>query len=139
MAGTTKRTGNLTEAQVMTALLGAGNNVLVPWGDNQRYDLVMEKAGRLHRVQCKTAYQRFGGSLTFATSSSHNHVNGGKKNYCGEADYFGVYFPKTGRVYLVPVEECGVCYATLRIVEGKARQNRAAKRAEDYEVGPVAL
>jgi hypothetical protein len=61
MAGTTKRTGDLTEAQVMTALLGAGYNVLVPWGDNQRYDLVMEKAGRFHRVQCKTAYQRFGG------------------------------------------------------------------------------
>jgi hypothetical protein len=48
----TKRKGDAAEAHVLAALVGAGLTVLVPWGDNARYDLVVDCAGRFIRIQC---------------------------------------------------------------------------------------
>jgi hypothetical protein len=50
----TKSTGDISEAVVMAEFLKAGFPVLLPFGDNQRYDMVVEVSGRLLRVQCKT-------------------------------------------------------------------------------------
>jgi hypothetical protein len=51
----TKVAGDITEAVVLAEFLRAGFPVCVPFGDNQRYDLVVEAGGRFLRVQCKTA------------------------------------------------------------------------------------
>jgi len=51
----TKAAGDITEAVVLAEFLGAGFPVCVPFGDNRRYDLVVEAARRFLRVQCKTA------------------------------------------------------------------------------------
>ena len=60
------------------------------------------------RIQCKTArYYEAQGCLEFNTAITYARL-GGKphitKGYEGEADYFGVYSPDTGKIYLVPVE-----------------------------------
>ena len=49
----TKRKGNRCEAHVLAALTEADLNVLVPWGDNARYDLVVEIGSTFLRIQCK--------------------------------------------------------------------------------------
>jgi PD-(D/E)XK endonuclease len=51
----TKAAGDITEAVVLAEFLRAGFPVLLPFGDNRRYDLVVEAGGRFLRVQCKTA------------------------------------------------------------------------------------
>jgi PD-(D/E)XK endonuclease len=51
----TKAARDITEAVVLAEFLRAGFPVCVPFGDNRRYDLVVEAAGRFLRVQCKTA------------------------------------------------------------------------------------
>ena len=49
-----KSVGDITQSQVMAALLKHGKNVLMPFGDNCRYDLVVEQEGLFFRIQCKT-------------------------------------------------------------------------------------
>jgi hypothetical protein len=53
--GNTKMAGNASEAVVMAEFLKAGFPVLIPFGENSRYDLVVEADGRFLPVQCKTA------------------------------------------------------------------------------------
>ena len=50
-----KHVGDTSEAQVIAALLKMGKNVLLPFGDNQRYDVVIEEKGKFIRIQVKTA------------------------------------------------------------------------------------
>ena len=50
-----KTIGEHSEAILIAKLLEVGYGVLTPFGDNRRYDLVIEDAdGNFHRVQCKT-------------------------------------------------------------------------------------
>jgi len=49
---TPKTIGDCSQAYIMAKLLEIGYSVLTPFGDNQRYDLVIEDAeGQLWRVQ----------------------------------------------------------------------------------------
>jgi hypothetical protein len=61
MAGT-KAADDIAEAVMLAEFLRAGFPVLLPFGDNRRYDLVVEAGGRFLRVQCKTASQCGGGA-----------------------------------------------------------------------------
>jgi hypothetical protein len=49
-----KTVGDITQSQVMAALLKHGTKVLLPFGDNFRYDLVVEEDGQFSRIQCET-------------------------------------------------------------------------------------
>jgi len=51
----TKQKGDIAEAYVIYALRQKGFNVLVPWGEDNRYDLVSEKNGVFKRIQVKYA------------------------------------------------------------------------------------
>ena len=55
----TKQIGDVSTAMVMAALLRKRQNILIPFGDRQRYDLVIESGGSFMTVQCKTV--RFDG------------------------------------------------------------------------------
>ena len=70
--------------------------------------------------------------FSYARVGGKPHV---RKGYQGEADYFGVYSPETGKVYLVPVEEAPVCSAgRLRLNPTKNNQQKGVKWAKDYEI-----
>ncbi|MFH1389812.1 MAG: group I intron-associated PD-(D/E)XK endonuclease [Candidatus Margulisiibacteriota bacterium] len=51
--GITKDKGNLAEIKVAAFLIEKGFKVLVPWGENNRYDLVAEKENKFLRIQVK--------------------------------------------------------------------------------------
>lgn len=130
----TKSIGERTEAIVLAELLKAGYVVLLPFGDNQRYDLVIERGGEFKRVQCETArlYSRHQNVLTFATSSSYAHRGRPSKDYRGEADFFGVYSPDTGQCYLVPVDDVGIKEARLRVAPALNNQTANIRLADNY-------
>ena len=46
--------GHRTEAAILSELVRRGYAVLLPFGVNQRYDLVLDLEGRFVRAQCKT-------------------------------------------------------------------------------------
>jgi len=47
--------------------LKAGFPILLPFGDNRRYDMVVDVSGSFLRVQCKTASVHRGGAIIRST------------------------------------------------------------------------
>jgi len=107
----------------MAKLLEVGYGVLMPFGDNRRYDLVIEDAdGSSFRIQCKTGWvDKYGAYIQFKTASSYYHTkvgrtSHGRRDYRGQVGFFAVYCSDTGRVYLVPVNHIGTANASLRLL-----------------------
>jgi hypothetical protein len=136
-----KAVGERSQAIIIFRLLEAGYNVLTPYGDNTRYDLVIEDAdGNFYRIQCKTGWvENDGAYIAFKTASSYYHTRAGKTNhgrrdYRGQIDYFAVYCPDTGKVYLVPIDHVGTASAHLRLLPTANKQEKHVRWAKDYEL-----
>src|SRR5215831_15264329 len=101
----TKRKGDASEALALWKLSEAGLTVLIPWGDNARFDLVVVIGDTFLRIQCKTGRLR-SGYVSFRTFGV------GRDGKCyryvaGELDYYAVRCLETGELYLVPFAEAG--------------------------------
>lgn len=134
---TTNSIGDISEAAIITRFLQLGYVVLTPYGGNQRYDLVIEDAdGQFWRIQCKTGRIDEGGTvLKFNTSISNvTGKNREPRNYRGQCDYFAVYNEKLNKVYLIPVDQVGISYASLRLAPSKNNQDKYMRWAKDYEL-----
>ena len=136
-----KTKGDRTEANIIAVCLEVGYGVLTPLGDNRRYDLVIEDAGgKFYRVQCKTGrVAKDGAYIEFKTASSYYHTKAGRtshgrRDYRGQIDYFAVYCPDTGKVYLVPVDHVGTSHANLRLLPTGNKQEKNIRWAKDYEL-----
>lgn len=136
-----KALGERSQAIIMFKLLETGYHVLTPYGDNTRYDLVIEDADSgFWRVQCKTGWmENEGAYIEFATASSYYHTRAGRtsygrKDYQGEVDYFAVYCAETKGIYLVPVDHVGKTSGSLRLQPTKNNQGKNVRWAKDYEL-----
>jgi hypothetical protein len=132
-----KAIGDRTTLAVMLALHDAGYALLVPFGENSRYDLAIDDGRRLARIQCKTGRLREG-AIRFAACSTYAHHPNPKvvrRDYTGEVDFFGVYCPETGGVYLVPIADVKVRrQGNLRVAPARNRQTRGIRLAAEYEI-----
>ena len=129
----TKDVGEITEAQVLAAMVRIGKAVLVPFGDNKRYDLVIEENGEFERIQCKTGRLK-NGCIDFSTCSMIGRKLVKRKSYHGEVESFGVYCPENGKVYIVPIDKVGVKSFRLRVSHTKNNNEKNINWAKDYEV-----
>jgi len=115
-----------------------GLPVLIPFGDNQRYDLVVEAGQGFIRVQVKTAlYKR--GAVCFWSCSSAAHRGAGRRGYYGDADVFGVYCPQLDRVYFIPVAGVPRRQVVLRVEPAGNRQEKNVRQACSYEHWPAII
>jgi hypothetical protein len=115
---------------VLAALCWRGVHVLVPFGEGHAYDLVVDlaEAGFL-KIQCKTAWPQ-GGCLIFnALSTDHGR---GPQSYVGQADLFGVYFPPTQAVYLVPIRAVAETEGRLRLEPTRNNRKQGIRMAEGF-------
>jgi PD-(D/E)XK endonuclease len=137
-----KAIGDRTTLASMLALRMAGFSVLVPFGENTRYDLVIDDGATLARVQCKTGRLRQG-AVRFRPCSSYAHHDNPRfrqRDYAGEIDFFAVHRPETGGVYLVPIEHVAAKrQAMLRVDPARNNQSRRIRPAAPYQIGTVAL
>ena len=103
--GNSKTLGDLSESKVLAKLIELGCNVLIPFGDNYRYDLVIEQNNNFTRIQVKTG-RLSDGSITFSTVSIHRknkkYIRNGYKN---EIDYFIIYCPELDKFYYIHVDD----------------------------------
>lgn len=128
----TKSVGELSELVVAVALARAGYCVAKPLGENSRYDLIIDKDGKLSRVQVKTGRLR-NGVILFHTYSTHTHRKGiACRPYTAEIDFFGIYCPDLGNVYLVPIEDTARLSGTLRVDDTKNGQSSQVRWAQPY-------
>jgi hypothetical protein len=129
-----KSVGDITQLQVMAALLKQGKQVLMPFGDNSRYDLVVDQNGSFTRVQCKTG-RIDRGAVVFSVASSQYHRGGKRENYRGQVDAFGVFCPENDKVYIIPIDDLPlVREAKLRLTPPRNSQVNGIRWAAKYEV-----
>jgi hypothetical protein len=137
-----KNVGDRSTLAAMIALHQAGYVVLMPFGENTRYDLVIERLGGFSRVQCKTG-RVLRGSVTFKPASSYYHhptPNPPSKHCRGQVDFFADYCRETSGVYLVPIADAPQNNtASLRLSPPRNNQSKHVRWAADYEIGRVAI
>jgi hypothetical protein len=126
--------GQRTEAVVLAELVKRGHRVLIPYGTNHRYDLVVDTGERFIRVQCKSGRLR-AGRICFRTASSRaNTLRAFSRSYDGEIDLFLVYCPETGRIYAVDVDDAASSMGSLRVVPAANGQVKGVRWAADHEL-----
>jgi len=128
----TKSIGEITEAVVLAEFLKAGFPVLLPFGDNQRYDMVVEVGGSFLRVQCKTASPcGWKGDRSCIRFKARNGVHVSRP-YQDQADLFAAYAPSTGQVYVVPVDGVPATDVWLRVAPARNNQHLKIRLAEEH-------
>ena len=128
-----KERGQRSEAAILNELVCRGVTVLRPFGDDERYDLVADVRGELHRVQVKTGRME-NGRVQFDTRSSTVHTQQGeKRGYEGDIEVFAVYSPDLDDSFVVPVEEAPKTTMGLR-VETAAKESPRTNHAADYRL-----
>jgi hypothetical protein len=109
-APTRKQKGDLAELKVACDLRRRGYLVSIPFGEEAPYDLVIDRNGRLERVQVKYADQKHHGSVEVRCYSQT--VIGGKVRsvtpYTAETiDWLALYEATSDRCYYLPAAELG--------------------------------
>lgn len=110
-----KEVGDTTETAALHELTTHGYRVSIPFGDNAKYDLVVDTGDELLRVQCKTAWQNKPKTIRFNTHSQT--TRGGEYHettYEDEIDAFFVRYPEDGTFYWIPVESATTQKMELR-------------------------
>lgn len=133
----TNRIGDISESAITTRLLCLGYTVLIPYGGNQRYDLMIEDSdGRFWRIQCKTARVSQSGTTLLFNTSIRNVTGRNRqlRHYRGQCDYFAAYCEKLNKIYLVPVDAVGIAGARLRLEPSENEKQYGYHVASDYEL-----
>lgn len=137
----TKRKGNLTELQCITAFTELGALVSIPFGEDSRYDFIADINGKLVKIQCKSSSEIIDNdevvAIKFRTvrSSGSNASTYTRTKYTKEEiDYFSTFYK--GKCYIVPVEQCSN-EKTLRFVPPKSGRIKGINFAEDYDLREV--
>ena len=126
--------GDISQSMIMAALLRNGYRVLMPFGDNFRYDVVTEADGVFCRVQCKTG-RISAGSVRFPVASSQYHRGGKREDYRGQIDAFGVFCPDNNKCYLIPISDLPLTrQAHLRLTPARNSQVKGVRWAQEYEL-----
>lgn len=128
----TKTKGLVTELQCQLYFTNLGYNVLVPLGEDCRYDMIVDFDGILQRIQVKTCHLKENNSgIEFSTRSVRSNTQGNtQKTYSKEEiDYFATCY--NNKCYLVKVEDCSRS-KTLSF-ENKKTNQYSVNFIEDYE------
>jgi hypothetical protein len=133
------RIGEISQARVIAALVEAGKFIYVPLGQAGRSDLIFEdERGELCRVQCKTGHL-LKGAIIFPTQSlraarRETEWKRVARDYQGQIDYFGVYCPDNGKVYLVPIGITSKRSCSLRLEATRNGQRKRLRWAREFEL-----
>lgn len=130
---TTKQKGNITELACAVALMQYGYKVSFPYGEDCKYDMILDTGKHLYRIQCKTSSlldNKEG--IKFKTRSTIITTHGVKSNSYSnnDIDFFATMYE--GNCYLIPVTDCGNNEKTLRFYYPKNGQKKGISLVENY-------
>ena len=121
-----KQKGDVAELAVALDLRRRGYKLLIPYGEDCNYDLVVDRGDRLERVQVK--YTASDGCVVRVRCRSHSLTNGKVKHtkyYTAEMiDWLAVYDATTDTCYYVPAALLGTGRAELALRLTPARNNQ---------------
>ena len=115
-----------------------GYGVLIPCGDFSKYDIVVDRNGKLERVQVKAVTPKNGAievhtkSMVFDKELDGNNRNKQVKYVDGDFDWLAVYDLHHHEVYFIPaVEVFGRSAITLRL-DPPTRKSSKIRMAAAY-------
>jgi hypothetical protein len=128
-----KDKGDLAEAAILKDLL-PDHTVADPFGDNARYDFLVDTGSLICRLQVKHARDK-GGTLAINTCSCPTLRNGDRefREYDGEADILAGYSPELDVCFYVSVSEVGKREFRVRYEETSNGQKAGINWLEDYK------
>jgi hypothetical protein len=137
---TSSQKGGLAELKVAAAAADLGFGILRPMTEGLRYDLVLDVAGSLLRVQVKWATLK--GLVVSIPVRTSRHTPGGyvRTQYSvAEIEGFAAYCRELDRCFFLPIAEfVGRTNAHLRLGPARNGQLRGVKMADEYPLGAVA-
>lgn len=130
----TKRIGNIGEAKTLAKFVELGVPVFLPFGDNERFDLIAEFNNKFNRIQVKTSIKASDGKMKFDLTSSTVHRKNGVKHFYNEneIDYFACYNVERNKLFLIPVDQTPETSITIRYEYPKNNQLSGVKFENDY-------
>lgn len=138
---TTKQIGNIGEAKVLSEFVRLGIPVYLPFGDNEKADLIAEFNGKLNKIQVKSSQKIIEDKVKFSLVSSTMHRQNGVKHIYteNEIDYFALYNLERDKVYLVSINEEGLPKneVTIRFNPPKNKNQFKTFLEEDYLIEKV--
>ena len=138
MENNTKYLGNLTELQCITRFYELGFPVSIPYGDSEKYDMIVDINNNLYKLQCKHANPHINElgqvdyisiKTTWSSGYTKNKPATRNKYSKEDCDYFVTHY--CGKNYLIPVKECSN-QKILRIVAPKNGQIKGINFLKDF-------
>jgi hypothetical protein len=103
----TKEKGDLGQSLIMADLLKKGHKVLIPLGEDWRFDLLVYREYKFERIQCKfDGGNKSGKNFVFVNTRSCNNWLSNKYT-AKEIDWIAIYHKPTDLVYYVKSEYLG--------------------------------
>ncbi len=117
---------------VLAAYLSAGLTVSVPFGTGAPYDLIVDTGKAIVRVQVKTGWYRKGCVNYKGRRRIRDSTQKGMRGYYpDEVDYFAVYYPPSGQIFVIPcVLQSGD--GCLRLIPALNSQTKKIRWASDF-------
>lgn len=127
-----KRIGNIGEAITLAKFVEKGIGVYLPFGDNEKADLIIELNKKLYKIQVKTSNRLESGCLIFNTQSSRSGTR--EKIFYKEEDIdlYACYSLITKELYILNRKEFPQGTVSLRIEDSKNNQTKNIKFAKNY-------
>lgn len=131
-----KRKGDVAELAVALDLRRRGYGVSLPFGEAGDYDLIVDREGRLERVQVKHTVSD--GTVVIVRCRSTSLTNGkvrAVKRYTAETiEWLAVYDATTSCCFYVPAAALGSgrFVMHLRLVPARSGRRRGIHLAADY-------
>lgn len=131
----TKQKGDITELECITYFYKLGFDISIPYGENSRYDFIVDNGKDLLKIQCKTCQIKKDGIVVPCRSIRTNRKRNRVILYTkAEIDYFATFY--NGRCYLIDVTE-NVNTKTLRFKPTEVTNQFGISLLEDYSLENV--
>ena len=124
-----KRKGDIAELSVASHLIKKGWNVLFPYGENIRYDLVAERNRKFLRIQVKYTTPKDGVLNINCRSSNNWSILHYSKQ---EIDMIAAFNPLTSLIYFIPIDKINHSLIKLRLSKTKNNQKCKIHNAAEF-------
>lgn len=124
-----KTKGAIAELQVCADLMKRGWRVLIPYGENNRYDVVAERNAKFVRIQVKYVTPKDGALYVNCRSSNNWSV---LPYTVDQIDVIAVFNPRDNEVYYIPAGQMRRSAMMLRGDPPKNKQRAKIRYASGF-------
>lgn len=126
----TSQIGNIGEAKALLEFAKRGLSVYLPFGNNEKSDLIVEFNGKLNKIQIKTSNRIENGVMIF---NLYSVVNGVKCYYKeDDVDYFIFYHIDRDLLFMGTLKDSSKTEFRIRFEPTKNGQTHNVKLEKDF-------